>query len=417
MLAGCLLAACGQAEESGWQTVTVTPQAADEKPQKAADSSQTQQGALQAEGSQVDGVQEFDSAQEGSGKKSDDAQTDGPQAADVQGDGGSIRKKLIEEQTFQLNLVPYGQVTFASYEPDTGTEPNADATFAVLKDAKTVYTFPAVHEGNVYSGNAFYAVEAVSFPDINQDGYDDVIIICQYIRGAGPQSGEVFSEARIYLGSAEGSFTVEKKLMEDANSALSEVTVESVKGFLGIGVKTPENGAGMQAWQQALIGQIQKDMVSEAYCGYDLIWLDGDNIPELVEIGDCEATGCRIVSFYDGEITVTQLNRLYFSYLEKEGLLCNSEGNMDYYYDLVYRLAGGEMELIAQGYYGAEDNSNVQFDEAGEPIYQYEWEGKKMSKEEYARELEAVYDTERAKSYAWPGASAQEVIDRLTHME
>ena len=33
---------------------------------------------------------------------------------------------------------------------------------------------------------------------------------------------------------------------------------------------------------------------------------------------------------------------------------------MDYYYDLVFRLENGELNLIASGYYGAEDNSNVQ---------------------------------------------------------
>ena len=38
---------------------------------------------------------------------------------------------------------------------------------------------------------------------------------------------------------------------------------------------------------------------------------------------------------------------------------------MDYYYDLVYRLSGGELIPVASGYYGAVDNSNVQFDEEG----------------------------------------------------
>ena len=60
---------------------------------------------------------------------------------------------------------------------------------------------------------------------------------------------------------------------------------------------------------------------------------------------------------------------------------------MDYYYDLVFRLENGEMNLIASGYYGAEDNSNVQYDEEGDPIYLYEWEGVRMSREEYQTQL------------------------------
>lgn len=322
--------------------------------------------------------------------------------------------RLIESQTFQLNLAPIGQVTFASYEPDAETNPNGDATFSILKDGQAVCTLPEVFEGNVRPGNAFYAVEAVSFPDINQDGYDDIIIICQYVRGAGPEAGEVFSEARIYTGTQQGTFELQRKMMDAANSALATVTVQTVRDFLGVGQTEP---AELQGWQQAYIERLKNDDALSGYGGYDLIWLDDDDIPELVEIGDSEAAGCRIVSFYDEKLTVTQLNRLNFSYLVREGLLCNSEGNMDNYYDLVYRLSGGNMTVIAEGYYGAADNSHVEFDESGEPVYQYEWNGQKMSREEYEKALNAVYDTSRGKTYAWPGISAEEMIKQIEGME
>lgn len=334
---------------------------------------------------------------------------EGTEASGAEASGG----RLIESQTFQLNLEPIGQVTFASYAPDTETDPNGDATFSILRNGQTICTLPAVFEGNAYPGNAFYAVEAVSFPDINQDGYDDIIIICQYVRGAGPEAGEVFSQARIYTGTQQGTFELKREMMDAANSALAEITVQSVRDFLGAGRAGQQE---LQEWQQAYIEQLRKDDAWGGYDGYELIWLDDDDIPELVEIGVDEATGCRIVSFYDGELTMTQLNRLYFSYLEREGLLCNSEGNMDNYYDLVYRFAGGKMTVIAEGYYGAEDNSHVEFDEAGEPIYQYEWNGKKMSREEYAEALGAVYDAGRGKTYSWPGSSAEEMIGRIEGM-
>ncbi|MDO4333804.1 MAG: hypothetical protein Q4C58_14125 [Eubacteriales bacterium] len=386
ILTGCLLAACGQAEENGWQDVNVSPEpvAAEENMQSGSD------GGMEAEDIR------------------DEACTDG--TGDEQEAAGSRR---IENQTFQLNLTPYGQVTFASYAPDTTANPNGDATFSILQDGRTVYTLPEVFEGNVCPGNPFYAVEAVSFPDINSDGYDDIIIICQYIRGAGPEVGMVFSEARIYMGSEDGTFFLQKELMDDANSALAVITVQTVLGFLGVGDAPAEAVKGTQTWQQAYIEQIKNDQMLECYGGYDLIYLDNDDIPELVEIGDYEAAGCRIVSFYEGEVTVTQLSRLNFSYIEKENLLCNSDGLMDSYYDLVYRLENGTMTLIAEGYYGAEDNSNVQFDETGEPIYQYSWNGKEMSEEEYEQALNAVYDRKRAKSYAYPGDSAEEMLEKI----
>lgn len=365
IFAACLLAACGQQkQESDWQPVYVSPEPA------AAEES-------------------------------------------VQSEKETSGLKIIESQTFQLNLTPFGEVTFASYEPDTAANPNGDATFSILKDGQPVYTLPEVFEGNICPDSAFYAVEAVSFPDINNDGYDDIIIICQYVRGAGPQAGEVYPEARIYTGSEDETFVLQRQMTEDANSALEVITIQTVRGFLGGGNDAQEAGAEISAWQQAYMEQIKEDQLLECYSGYDLIYLDNDEIPEMVEIGDCEATGCRIVSFYDGELTVTQLNRLNFSYLVREGLLCNSEGNMDSYYDLVYRLTDGKMTLIAEGYYGAEDNSHVEFDEAGEPIYQYNWNGEEMSREEYEQELNAVYDTNRAKSYAWPGISAEEMLKQI----
>lgn len=361
LLACCLLTACGQEKE--WQDVTVEAE----------------------NGVEAGTVQDADGAP---------------------GSGG----RLIESQTFQLNLTPYGQVTFASYEPDTDRDPMADVTFSVQRDGQVLCTLPGVFEDNVRADEIFHEVEAVSFPDINQDGYDDIIIICSYTPASGNDTGTAHQEARIYMGSADGSFTLEKDLMDETNSALAEITVQSVKGFLGVGAA---KGAAAQSWQQAYIGLIRNDQVRGGYEGYDLIYLDDDEIPELVEIGYDEATGCRLIGYYDGGLFVTQLNRLYFTYLEREGLLCNSEGNMDNYYDLVYRLENGSLTLIDQGYYGAEDNSNVQFDENGEPVYVYEWNGTKMSREEYERELNAVYDTKRAKEYAYPASSAEEMIEKL----
>ena len=92
---------------------------------------------------------------------------------------------------------------------------------------------------------------------------------------------------------------------------------------------------------------------------------------------------------------------------------------MDCYYDIVYRLKQGTLDLVAEGYYGAEDNTNVQFDEKGEPIYQYEWEGNKMSREEYRRKLQEVYDTTKAKDgYVWEEIhSLEEMTELLEKME
>lgn len=112
---------------------------------------------------------------------------------------------------------------------------------------------------------------------------------------------------------------------------------------------------------------------------------------------------------------MTQLDRLNFTYIERENLLCNSDGHMDSYYDLVYSLVDKRMVRIAEGYYGAEDNSNLQFDSEGNAVYDYEWNGESVSKEDYEKKLNAVYDFARAKNgYTRENLySAQEMINYI----
>lgn len=318
------------------------------------------------------------------------------------------QERQITEQTFDVELNSLGSVTFASYAPDVTENAKADVIFAVLRGDEVLQVLEGMETDNVRTDRAFVAVEAVSFPDYNGDGVNDVIVISSYFMEDGADAdtdteGKA-SEVRIYRGNEDGRFTLEKELSQETDSALAEKTIKSVLGFLGAELST-STGTG-DSWQQGYVDYIRSQEAYEPE-GYVLIYLDEDDIPELVRVGACEADGCRIVSWYEGSIHENQLSRLYFSYIERGNLLCNSEGNMDCYYDIVYRLEEGKLVPVAAGYYGAEDNSKVQFDEKGEPVYQYEWNGSKMSKEEYQQKLQEVYDGTRAKDgYRWEEISA-----------
>lgn len=345
-------------------------------------------------------------ARSGSGMPADGAKTNQARR------GGEAEDRLIEDQTFKVNLKPLGNVTFASYEPDTALDPLADVVFELQRDGQAIAVLEGEFEDNIRANEVFDQVEAVSFPDYNRDGYSDIIIICSYLPASGPQVDGAYSSARIYRGNAHGSFVLEKELSEEANSALADKTVKTVLGFLGAdrGTANPADSE----WKQAYISYLQQSD-EEQWQGYNLIYVNDDDIPELVEIGNSEAAGCKIVSYGDGKIEESQLSRLGFSYIERENLLCNSDGHMDYYYDVVYRLENGRLVETAAGYYGAEDNSNVQFDENQNPIYQYEWNGVLMTMDEYSRALNAVYDTARAKGgYTWEEwLSREQVIEAV----
>lgn len=369
-------------------------------------------GAQEAQGNDGQGTQ-GNGSQGTQGTDSQGAQSPSPGTG---GGDGYPRGSLIPEQTFDVTLRPLGQVTFASYEPDTSADPLADVVFLIEKGGRILSQLPGTTADNVGSGR-FRQVEAVSFTDYNHDNCDDIILILSYDPGSGSQAATPYSVIRYYTGTAAGTFTYEAGMSENATSALADITIQTAKNFIS-GGRTDEPGqnsqdaaANLQPWQKAYIQYLSEASTAEYQRGYTLIFMSNDGIPQIAEVGTDEATGCRIVHYADGDVHVTQLNRLYFSYIPHENLLCNSEGHMDYYYDLVYRLNGPEMELVAAGYYGAEDNSRIQLDANGSPIYQYEWNGVKVSPEEYGSELGKVYDSARAVSYDYDDLySVEEMI-------
>lgn len=304
-------------------------------------------------------------------------------------------ERLISDQTFDTELKPLGNVTFASYGPDTSRNIYGDAVFKLLKDGQVVVVLPGMYETNARENETFHKVEAVSFPDYNQDGYDDIIIICSYVPDN--KANPVYSEARLYRGSSDGSFFLESDLSERVNNQISEKMIQNILDFVSQDAAVPESPQQEEIWKQSFADYIRNTYDEAGVSGYELIYVDNDDIPELAVIGSCEAAGCKIVYYTNGQVKEQQLRRTYFSYIERENLLCNSEGLMDGYYDVVYSILDGQMTVIAQGNYGAEDNTDIQIDETGKLIYKYYWNGVEMSEEDYNISLNGVFDMNRAK--------------------
>jgi len=147
-------------------------------------------------------------------------------------DDGYPRGEQIAEQTFDLNLEPIGQVTFASYLPDDSENPLADVVFLIEKDGEILSQLPGVSEDNVNT-EMFCQVEAVNFSDYNYDGCDDIILIISYYFGAGPQAATPHATIRYYTGSETGEFTYEKEMSQNATIALVEITIKTAKEFIG----------------------------------------------------------------------------------------------------------------------------------------------------------------------------------------
>ena len=133
-------------------------------------------------------------------------------------------------------------------------------------------------------------------------------------------------------------------------------------------------------------------------CAYTLVYINDDDIPELyVEYGST-ADG-SLIAYFNGSKVVTQyLNTVGLSYLERENLFCDTGGHMDEYYDNVYTIGDGGFEIVASGNFGAANNADVEYDENGQPVYEYYWNGEETTQSGYEEKLNEVFDTDRAVS-------------------
>ena len=92
---------------------------------------------------------------------------------------------------------------------------------------------------------------------------------------------------------------------------------------------------------------------------------------------------------------------------------------MDGYGDIVYSIIDGKMTVIAEGRYGAEDNTNVQYDINGNPIYVFEWKGRTVTEAEYGAELRKVYDYDKAtekSSYDYDTYTYDDIVNIIMYL-
>lgn len=177
---------------------------------------------------------------------------------------------------------------------------------------------------------------------------------------------------------------------ESASASSAPAEKPSEEGNVGkeVDVKTV-----LEAYDNHILNVLNGE---RAWSGYSLIYLNDDDIPELVAHGNSEASGMKICYYVDGNLVETQLGRTGISYIKKGSLLLNSDGNMGYYYDVVYEMTDGKLLITNEGSW-MEDHTDAQGNyDKWNGNYIYTWNGKTVSKEAYFSELEKVYPTENA---------------------
>lgn len=149
-----------------------------------------------------------------------------------------IKKYTIPEQTFDVFLDDWGEVTFVSCNPKPGEFSKGKlASFYLINDDQILYRFPCRFENNSLKSasipGAFDSVGAVSFRDINEDKKKDIIIITYYNSGAGPTGMVPRPLVSIYLA-GENEFCLAEDMIADVEENITEkeATIETICNFL-----------------------------------------------------------------------------------------------------------------------------------------------------------------------------------------
>ena len=148
---------------------------------------------------------------------------------------------------------------------------------------------------------------------------------------------------------------------------------------------------------------------------FELFDMNGDDVLEIVRVGSCMADGATVATYTPDGIQEAEIGRLGMVYLPGENVLDNNDGNMGVYYDHVFEIKDGKWVQIGDGEYGMEDNTNPEYDENGDYVFQYKWDGKDVTKEKYEKELKQLFGNKKPVALGAAAVSYHEIINQIDH--
>jgi hypothetical protein len=172
-----------------------------------------------------------------------------------------------------------------------------------------------------------------------------------------------------------------------------------------------------ESWRNLYVDYIKDNpALDPEWARYSLVYINDGDIPELLIDYGTGVEGAVLITVSGGKMEAVNFSHGDMLYIERKNLCLIRGGHMDSYYDKVYAIQDGGFVLLHKGEYGAEDNSRVQFDDEDNPIYQYFWNGKAVSKTGYERSLNSVFDVSNAVNpfdNKENTCSANEIISRI----
>lgn len=245
----------------------------------------------------------------------------------------------IDDTVTEVQINPYGMVTFAAIYPRFEENAYADVEFKLYQDGQER---EIVSVGQSRRDQwVFQEVMETAFPDINADGFTDIIVISSY-----RQAGALRTEARIFTGLDTG-FVEETYLEEAYNESHEEKNAADVTEFVSLAenqdyfVETSIYGRwtvveyiptkGISAVSRADIEKIEGSWLTYGRSAYRASWLD---TAKTVEHYQKELVTAREFDELYG-VTTEELSlaNTAFTYYELEGVSDTTFGTHFYMID------------------------------------------------------------------------------------
>ena len=169
---------------------------------------------------------------------------------------------------------------------------------------------------------------------------------------------------------------------------------------VSINLETGPSVENNDAWKQAYIDFIEENRETDSTVGYKcykLINIDGDNIPELYCWTGVAMMGDMLCSYANDQLITSFLSSDGLSYIEGQNIFRVSGGRYGLLEDGIWTISDGNFVTVAGGSYNTENSYGVQYDDSGNPICNYYWNGTAVSgKEEYDSLMNSVFNTNEA---------------------
>ena len=181
--------------------------------------------------------------------------------------------------------------------------------------------------------------------------------------------------------------TIISPLSDNINQEQFGVDPSKTQEIYGEYTTIPANTS--ENWATTYLNKVLPNIDTTDMTVCSLLHIDDNGIPEVWFDHGYSYAGEEIFTARNSEVANAKLSSL--RWVKQTGKFLDAGGRMDVYLDNVYEIKDGSFICTDKGNYGAKDNSRVEIDANGEPIYSYYWNDTEVSKEVYTKNLKAVF--------------------------